>query len=332
MTRVAVIGAGSMGRNHLRVLRDLPQAELVAVSDSDPAAAAAAGRLHGIAHYDDHRQLLQQERPEAVTVAVPTRLHRQVGLDVLGAGCHALVEKPLAATVEEARELVEAAAAAGLVLMAGHVERYNPAVIELKRRLQAGELGRIFQVNARRQGPFPERVRDVGVVLDLATHDVDIMRYLCEREVVRVYAEISREVHGSNEDLACALLRLEGGVVGVLEVSWLTPAKIREVTVTGEKGMFRAEYLTQDLYFWENAHPQGQWEHLQILRGVSEGAMTRFAIPKQEPLRLELGAFLEAAPGRPAEVVSGADGLQAICLAQALLESGREGRAVELRP
>jgi predicted dehydrogenase len=251
-------------------------------------------------------------------------------MDAISAGCHVMVEKPISSTVREAQELVGAAAAAGRVLMVGHIERYNPAVVELKRRLREGQLGRIFQIHSRRLGPFPERVRDVGVVLDLATHDVDILRYLAESEVARLFAETGRKVHDLNEDLACAVMRFQNDVLGVLEISWLTPTKVREVTVTGERGMFRAEYLTQDLYFYENARAADfEWEHLQILRGVSEGPMTRFTVLKQEPLRLELNAFIAATNGDPSGIVSGADGLTALRLALAMLESGSKFRVVE---
>lgn len=320
-----------MGRNHLRVLRDLPDAELLAVADADSTVAEQAAHHFGIRAYVDHRELLAKERPDAVTIAVPTTLHREVGVDALQAGCHVMVEKPIAATVDDGQALVAAAASAHRTLMVGHVERYNPAIVELKRRLHQGELGRIFQVHTRRIGPFPERVRDVGVVLDLATHDLDIIRYLSESNIVRLYAETRREVHGSNEDLSCAVLALANNAVGVVELNWLTPTKVRDVTVTGERGMFRAEYLTQDLFFFENAEVgQPDWENLQILRGVREGLMIRFAVGRQEPLRVELRAFIDAAAGNEAEVVSAEDGLAALRLALALLQSGAERRPIVL--
>ncbi|MHB8510214.1 MAG: Gfo/Idh/MocA family protein, partial [Candidatus Dormibacteria bacterium] len=286
---------------------------------------------YGIPHYTSHRDLLASERLDAVTVAAPTTLHHPIAVDAIAAGCHLLVEKPLAATVDEAEDLVRRAQAAGRILAVGHVERHNPAIRELKRRLKDGQAGRIYQLHTRRLGPFPERVRDVGVTLDLATHDVDVMRHLAESEVIRVFAETRREVHDSREDTASALLSFEGGAVGLLEVSWLTPTKIRDVTVTGERGLFRAEYLTQDLYFYENAHAaDSQWDHLRILRGVSEGAVTRYPIDRQEPLKLELAAFVAAVRGEPAENVTGDDGVAALRLAYAILDSGTSLRAVRL--
>jgi len=233
--------------------------------------------------------------------------------------------------VVQANELVKAASSAKKVLAVGHIERYNPAVLELKRRLEEGQLGRVFQLHARRLGPFPHRVRDVGVVVDLATHDLDVMRYLTGSEIVRVYAETKREIHTSREDLVTGLVRFASGPMGILEINWLTPSKIRELTVTGEKGMFHADYLTQDLLFYENAAAADHnWEQITILRGVSEGVMVKYAIQKREPLRSELEAFLARVEGRPSTIVSGEDGTEALRLAQAMIDSGEEGRVVLL--
>jgi predicted dehydrogenase len=329
VTRVAVIGTGVMGRNHVRVLRELGEVDLVGVADANRDAAFQVAGIHGTRGYGSHQELFEREKPEAVIVAAPTNNHHAVVLDALEAGCHVLVEKPIAATLEEADDLVARAVSAKRVLAVGHIERYNPAVIELKRRLDEGQLGRVFQLNARRLGPFPQRIRDVGVVVDLATHDLDVMRYLTGSEIVRVYAETRREVHTTKEDLLSGLLRFEDGSVGVLQINWLTPSKIRELAVTGERGMFRADYLTQDLYFHENsAASENNWQQITMLRGVSEGPMVQYAIQKREPLRSELEAFLRAVAGDASGIVTGEDGRKALRLALALVESGAEGRVV----
>jgi predicted dehydrogenase len=206
--------------------------------------------------------------------------------------------------------------------MVGHIERFNPAIIELKRRIEANEIGKIFQINARRLGPFPARIRDVGVIVDLATHDLDIMRYLTGHEGKRVYAEAKREVHTSKEDLFSGMVRFDDDTLGVLEINWLTPTKIRELYVTGERGMFRADYLTQDLFFFENAELNGgTWSPVSVLRGVSEGSMTRFAIKRKEPLRAELDAFVAAACGENQRAANGVDGASALALALALVDA-----------
>ena len=328
--RVAVIGAGAMGRNHLRVLHDLDGADLVALADADEGAAQKAARRFGVPAYVDHRQLLDAVKPHAVVVAVPTALHREVVLDAISRGVHVLVEKPIASTVEEGRELMLSAQEAGVLLAVGHIERYNPAIVELHRRLRAGELGRVFKMHARRLGPFPPRVRDVGVVIDLATHDVDIMRWLSGSEVRRVYAETARQIHTDHEDLVSGVLRFEDGVIGVLDINWLTPTKIRELMITGERGMFHVNYLTQDLFFYENNYAKTDWDALSNISGVSEGDMVRLRIDKSEPLRIELESFLRAASGEGAHIVSAEDGIAALKIVQKLVEAGLDGRVMEM--
>jgi len=331
LIRVAVIGAGAMGRNHARVLAEMSGIRLVGVADVALEAAEAIASRHGGQAYREYVSLLDREKPDAVVIAVPTLLHHSIALDVLARRLPVFIEKPIAPTVAEGRRIIQAAEAAGAPLMVGHIERFNPAVIALKQRLESGELGRLFQIDARRQGPFPARVRDVGVVIDLAVHDLDIMRFVTGTEIVRVYAETERRLHTSHEDLLTGLARLSDGAVGTLTINWLTPAKIRELYVTGERGMFRVDYLTQDLYFFENSGAQsGQWETLQVLRGVSEGRMIRHVIAKKEPLRAELEAFLAAVRGTAPAPVSGQDGLRALELAQAIICSGETHQPVVL--
>jgi len=326
--RAAVIGVGAMGRNHARIYNMLEDVDLVAVADIQPAIAEQVARLYGLASYTDYRAMLAEVRPDLVSVVVPTQLHHPVVLDAIQAGAHVLVEKPIAQTVSQAQEMIAAARSAERVLAVGHVERFNPAIQELKRRLVAGELGRLFQVRARRVGPFPARISDVGVVIDLATHDVDVMRYLVNSRVVRVYAETARRVHSAHEDLLAGLLRFENGAVGLLDINWLTPTKIRELAVTGERGMFVINYLTQDLYFFENEYVASQWRNLEVLRGVGEGNMTRLKIQRREPLYAELEAFVTAVARGTPPVVTGEDGLAALHLAQQLVLSSQCGEVV----
>ena len=331
MIRMAVIGVGAMGRNHARVCRDLADVQLVGIADPDEVTAQAVAQYYGVPAFASHQTLLEHAHPEAVIIAVPTRLHCAVATEVMEAGCHVLIEKPLAATTDEAQRLIALAASRGRVLAVGHVERHNPAIVELRRRIADGELGRVFQIHARRLGPFPARVRDVGVILDLATHDLDVMRFLTGSEPVRLYAEAHRAVHTSDEDLFSGLLRFTNGVIGLLEINWLTPTKTRELWVTGERGVFRADYLTQDLYFYENAEAHAmQWTALSVLRGVSEGTMYRYALDKKEPLRAEQEAFVAAIRDEPAPIVSGADGLAALKLALAFVQSSQSQQVLEL--
>jgi predicted dehydrogenase len=256
-------------------------------------------------------------------------MHHSVALAAIDAGCHLLVEKPIASTCAEGEDMISRAAARGVVLSVGHIERFNPAVRELKRRLDSGELGTIFQVHARRLGPFPTRVRDVGVVIDLATHDVDVMRFLLESEVERVYAETARRIHTDHEDLLSGLVKFANGAIGVLDVNWLTPTKIRELSVTGERGMFSVDYLTQNLVFYQN-HSVQAWHPGDELTHVSEGDMVKLRIDRQEVLAAELAAFVAAARGDAPPVVTGSDGLEALRIAEAIVASGQHHREIKV--
>lgn len=323
--KVAVIGAGSMGFNHLRVLRDLDkeQTQLVGVAEADEAALQRATDRFHVAGYTDYRQMLEETHPDLVSVVVPTHLHFEVAAYAMEHGIHVLLEKPMASTLAEAQTLLELSHQRGVKLAVGHIERFNPAIIQLKRRLVNGELGKIFHLHARRLGPFPPRIRDVGVTLDLATHDIDVMRYLADAEIEHVYAETQRRIHSTREDFVLGIMRFTNDVVAMLDVNWLTPTKIRELSITGEKGMFLVNYLTQDMYFYENDYSTTTWDALRSLTGVSEGTMTRLKVQKAEPLRLEYEDVLTAIRSDTAPTVTGEDGLAVLKIALQLTTAGQ---------
>jgi UDP-N-acetylglucosamine 3-dehydrogenase len=328
MIRIGVVGLGVMGRSHARVLDDIDQADLVAVCDPTEEAMAWAKKRR-LTGYRTHGEMFDHAALDAVTIAVPTRFHLEVGLAAIERGLHVLMEKPIATDLGEAQQLIAAAKDRGTMLAIGHVERFNPAVRELKKRLEAGEVGRIFQVHSRRQGPFPSRIRDVGAVIDLATHDLDVMRYLLGVEVVRLYAETERRIHTEHEDMLNALLRFDNGAVGVMQVNWLTPTKIRELSVLGERGMLHLNYLTQDLTFFENSIATGAELPLSLLTGVSEGTLLRHIVDRAEPLRLELESFLTSVGSKTPPEVGSEDGLKALSLALDLIRSANEGRVLD---
>jgi predicted dehydrogenase len=326
VTRVGLIGLGTMGRNHLRLLTEMADVELAAVCDRDEHSVSTVSREHSIAGYRTWDEMLDRERLDAAIVAVPTRFHCDAAVAALEHGLHVFVEKPIASDLGEGRQIVAAARHAKRLLAVGHVERFNPAVRELQRRVAAGDAGRLYQFHARRQGPFPARIRDVGVVIDLATHDLDVMDHIAASNVVRVYAETEQRIHTEHEDLLNAMLKFETGVLGVLQVNWLTPVKIRELSVLGERGMFICNYLSQDLVFVNNADPSARSSSAEGPTAVKEGQTVELPVERGEPLRLELEAFLQAVRGeRPVEV-DGEAGLRALHLALALVRSASESR------
>lgn len=330
MLNVAVIGVGSMGRNHARVFATMPNVNLVAVADVDPTALYKVARTYRARPYTDYRAMLDQEAMDLVSLVVPTALHHPMAKEVIERGIHVFIEKPFTLCVAEGKELIAAASEKGIKLAVGHIERFNPAVAEMKRHLEHGQLGRVYQIHARRVGPFPPRVDDVGVILDLATHELDIMEYITNSPVSSLYAETERKIHGSHEDLLLGVLKFENGTVGVLDINWLTPTKIRELALLGERGMFLVNYLTQDFYFYENAFTNGQWEGLSAIMGVSEGRRVKYEVKRREPLRVELEDFVNCVlyGGRPA--VTGEEALRAIFLAERMIESGDTGQVIHL--
>jgi UDP-N-acetylglucosamine 3-dehydrogenase len=330
--RIAVIGVGAMGRQHARVLADLPGAELCAVVDHDRGATAALSHRYRVAAYPALDDMLHVVKPDAAVIAVPTAEHLAVASDLIERGIHVFVEKPIAENEADAQSLIDRAATKRVALFVGHIERFNPAVLDLRARLSAGELGRVLHLEARRQGPFPTRVTDVGVIVDLAVHDIDLVRFVTGSEVSRVYAETTQRLHHAHEDLVRATMRLDDGVVCSVSIDWLTPTKVRELVVTGERGMFHVNLLTQDLIYYENAASEDERaDEIALLRGVREGRMIRHIVHKREPLYAELEAFCRYVKTGNGSIVSGDDGTAAIRVAAAMLKSSRDGDVVKLR-
>ena len=315
--RVGVIGLGQMGRNHARVVTEVDGIELAGVADpmGDPTGAARGAPVFADPH------ALIAHGIDAAVVAAPTIDHLDVGLALADAGVHALVEKPLADTVTAAETLRDAFAAAGLVGCVGHIERYNPALQQLKRRLEDGQAGDIFQIATRRIGPFPARIKDVGVVKDLATHDLDLTAWVAGSPYQTVSARTATKTGREHEDLVAVTGQLEDGTITNHLVNWLSPVKERLVMVTGTHGAFLADTISGDLTWFANADVPIEWSALGVLRGVAEGDMIRYAYPKPEPLRVEHEAFRDAVLGVRSDVVTMANGVQVVDIAEQVLAS-----------
>jgi predicted dehydrogenase len=208
------------------------------------------------------------------------------------------------------------------------VERFNPAVLELGRRIAKGWVGTLYSITSRRAGPFPARIRDVGVTIDLATHDADILSWVAGERPTRVYAETAQRLHATNEDLLFGLLHFPSGATGMLDVNWLTPAKRRQLTVVGEEGMFELDYLTQRLTF--TSADVGSPTIIDGYATTFEGNVVVIEVASREPLAAELDAFLAVARGGGRPVVNGEDGLWALAIAAGLLRAAAEARPVDL--
>ncbi len=326
--RGGLIGLGMMGRNHARILNTLQGVQFVAAADAVGDLHSSAGRAQVVASVEE----LIAVGVDFCVVAVPTGLHEEIGLKLAEAGVHALIEKPLADTTASATRLTEAFESRGLVGGVGHIERYNPALRALRSRLEQGELGDVYQITTRRQGPFPGRIADVGVVKDLATHDLDLTAWVTQLDYRSVSARTVHKSGRPHEDMIAIVAQLGDSVIANHLVNWLSPLKERVTVVTGEKGCFIADTLTADLTFHENSSVATEWDALARFRGVSEGNITRFAIPKPEPLRVEIESFRDAVMGEGSDIVTMRQGLRTVAVAEACIESANTGTTLIIDP
>ena len=322
--RAGLVGLGMMGRHHARVLASLPGVDFIGVSD-------LAGDVNGVAQgrpvVKSVAELVALGIDYAV-VAVPTIYHLEIGLELAAAGIHAMVEKPLSQDTATAKDLAKTFAHAGLVGAVGHIERYNPALQEARRRLE--QLGSLYQVVTRRQGPFPSRVADVGVVKDLATHDIDLTAWITGQRYTSVSARTASRTGREYEDLVAVVGTLQDGTITNHLVNWLSPLKERVTIITGENGAFVADTLTADLTFYANGTVTSSWGEMTQFRGVSEGDVIRYAISKHEPLRMEHENFRDTVLGKPADIVTMEQGLATVLVAEAVIESAKTNQIVDI--
>ena len=311
MLRVGVIGTGSMGRHHVRIYAGMDDINLVGISDIDQVRSEELARTYQTKAYQSSDDLLN-ESLDAVSIAVPTTFHKEVALAAIAEGCNVLIEKPIADTIENASEIIEAAQSRGTKLMVGHIERFNPALIKLKELVERGQLGEIISISAKRVGPYNPRIRDVGIIIDLATHDIDIMSYLFNAKVSKVYASAGSVVH-NHEDHAIITLNFNNGGSGMIETNWLTPHKMRNLTVIGSKGIAEVNYIESTLRIFDR-----EW--------VKDAK-----IEKDEPLKLELQHFIDCLQQNKEPLVSGENGLHALTVALAAMESSHTKKVVTLK-
>ncbi|MCI6557637.1 Gfo/Idh/MocA family protein [Schaalia hyovaginalis] len=324
--RVGILGIGSMGRHHVRNARNTKGFDLVALADPAGDKFGVAGDLAVLPDVD----ALIAEGVDAAIVAVPTVFHEEAALKLAEAGVHALVEKPLSFSVESGERIAKAFSDAGLIGAVGYVERCNPALLEMRRRIRDGQLGEVYQIITRRQSPFPARIADVGVVKDLATHDVDLAAWVAGSTYETVYAQTAYRSGREHEDMMVASGRFANGVLVNHLVNWLSPYKDRTTIVTGERGALVADTAMGDLTFYENGSFPVEWDQIANFRGVSEGEVTRYALAKREPLAVEHEHFRDAILGVSNEHVSMGEGLTTLRVLEAILESAKTGESIRL--
>ena len=313
-TNVGVIGVGSMGYNHVRIYSELENANLVAISDMVRGTLDKVSKEFNTVGYVDYDNILQIDDIEAVNICVPTVFHHDVAMRAIEAGKNVLVEKPIASKLPEAKEMINAAKDAGVILATGHVERFNPAVRVAKELLDAGEIGEEVTANAKRLGPYPPRIRDVGVAIDLAIHDIDIFNYLFESKANTVYANMSSKLKNCEfEDHAEIMTKYDSGVLTILETNWLTPYKKRQLNITGVDGIISVDYGDQTVTQYKE---NNQVENVKV--------------ENKEPLKEELRSFVNAVQQDTEPEVTGQDGYEALRIVDAAMKSSKDKTLVYL--
>jgi len=325
--RAGIIGLGRMGRHHVRVLGEMPDVDLVAAADTQHRLPDSWRALDVV---DTVEELLDRGI-EMCVLATPTVTHEPIAVQLAEAGVATLIEKPLAHDTKAAQNIAEAFARTATLSCVGHIERFNPALQEMRQRLAGGELGNLYQVVTRRQGPFPDRIVDAGVILDLATHDIDLTAWVTGATYRSVSARSAHRSGRPHEDLVSVVAELSNGLVVTHLVNWLSPFKERVTAVTGDKGSLVADTLTADLTLFKNGSQAMEWDRVAAFRGVVEGDVIRYAIPKPEPLVTELRNFADAVRGHSeGQVVTLEEGLATVRIAEAMRDSAATGDTVRI--
>jgi len=317
--RGVLFGAGVMGKNHARVLSSLDAIELVGIVDPGLQTTPRNGDIPIVKSLSD----LDYTDFHFAILATPTSTHEHLATELFRAGIPTLIEKPLSDTAPSAERILRASTDNGVLGAVGHIERFNPAIRELKARVQAGDIGRVLQIATRRQGSFPTRVTDIGVIKDLASHDIDLTMWIMEQKYASVSAYSHYRSRPEHEDMVAVTGQLSNGALVNHLVNWLSPMKERVVVVTGDVGTFVANTLSGDLTLYENGKFSVEWDSFANFRGVTEGDVIRFAYPKKEPLVTEIEGFIAATQGIGKDFVTLEEGLEVVRVADRIISSAK---------
>jgi predicted dehydrogenase len=313
--RAGLIGFGMMGKNHARILSTLEGVDLVAIADTDKTYHDESGKVKFVRNVEE----IISCNLDYCFVAVPTALHEKVGMQLAEASVPTMMEKPLADNYASALRITEEFERRDLIGAVGHIERYNASIVQAKKRINNGDIGDIYQVATRRQNPFPKRVLDVGVVRDLATHDIDLTMWITGQDYTEVNSQVMSLPGRDHEDLVSINARMSGGTIANHLINWISPYKERLTVITGSKGAFVCDTLTSDLTFYSNQSTENDWIELANFRGSSEGDVIKFSFAKPEPLRREHESFRDAILGKDCEIVSMRQGLSVIKVSDLIL-------------
>ena len=313
--RVAVIGGGNMGSNHMRNYAKLPTVELVALADTNNETQRLA-KQHKAHYYQDYKKMLSENEIDAVSIVVPTKLHYKIGAEVIKQGIHCLIEKPITGTVNEAERLIKLAKQHKIILTVGHIERFNPVVRKLKELIDKNQLGEVTSIVAKRVG-LPRAEPKTDVILDLAVHDIDLISYLLGCAPQRVYSHGSHTRHRYRLDSTEILLDY-GRASGFIQANWVTPVKVRNISITGSDGYAEGNYITQELKLSLHQLSRPAMGFNDFVSSFGEPKTRKVPVSFKEPLVLELAAFVNAIrTGHVADIVPPIAGLEALKIALA---------------
>ena len=331
MSRVLVIGVGAMGWNHVRVCSEI--GVLCGVCDQSISETDRVAEEYGVPGFYEVDNAIADLKPDAVIIATPTSTHYGIASKVIGNGIHVLIEKPISDDIQKAQQLVEMAREMDLVLSVGHIERHNPVISAAKKNILEGEWGDVVTISTKRVSNFPGRIRDVGVILDLGIHDIDNATYLMGSKPISVFATGGSQNEIDYEDHATIMIGFENGNAAVVEVNWITPMKVRSVSLTCENAFVELDYMKQDIsvsssIFAEPSNPNQFPANIEIEK-------RSIAVNRDEPLKLEILDFLRAITdlensGTGSPLVDGEQAISALRVALAALESIETGKVVSI--
>lgn len=309
--KAAVVGVGNMGYNHARTYFHLDNAELVAVCDIDKKRVEEIAKEYNTKAFFDYKKMLDSlPKIDLVSIVVPTKFHQEIACFFLERNIHVLLEKPIANTLESAEKIINTAKKSKAMFTVGHVERFNPAVVKLKKIIEKNQLGNILSIIARRVGVFPPNIKDANVFLDLAVHDVDIINFLLNQLPIKIYKHSSRFHTKTNED-AGELFLLYNDTAAFIQVNWTTPVKIRNLSVTGTKGYAELDYISQKLTIHQAKVEKKVTDFSEFLK-FSNPSLTQVQIKKEEPLKIEIESFVNCIKYNIKPLVSGEDASNAL--------------------
>lgn len=309
--KAAVVGIGNMGHNHARTYFHLDNADLVAACDIDKKRVEEIAKEYKTKAFYDYRQMLDSLPDiDLVSIVVPTKFHKEIACFFLEKNINVLLEKPIADTLDAAKKIISTAKKSNAMFTVGHIERFNPAVIKLKEIIEKDKLGKVLSIIARRVGVFPPNVKDTNVFLDLAVHDIDIINFLLNEKPIKTYKHSSK-FHTETNDDAGELFLLYKNSAALIQVNWVTPVKIRSLSVTGTKGYAELDYVSQKLIIHKAKVKKRTDVYSEFLK-FSKPTPFFIKIQKEEPLKLEIRSFIECINNNLPPLVSTEDALEAL--------------------